>query len=241
MSLELNNLSIGYTTGKAVAAAITATAAEGRLTCLLGANGMGKSTLLRTMAGFMPPLGGSIAINGTDTSRQPAHRMARQVSVVLTLPSATGNLSVREMVAMGRTPYTNFWVDEALSMAGIAHLADRKLYAVSDGERQKAMIAKSLAQQTPVLLLDEPTAFLDYPSRAELMAMLGKLAREEQKTVLVSTHDIELALHTADDIWLLDGGTLTAAPAQDPEMASLIARKLNYRTGDSRNLSAQKP
>ena len=167
MSLELNNLSIGYTTGKAVAAAITATAAEGRLTCLLGANGMGKSTLLRTMAGFMPPLGGSIAINGTDTSRLPAHRMARQVSVVLTLPSATGNLSVREMVAMGRTPYTNFWgklshddrkaVDEALSMAGIAHLADRKLYAVSDGERQKAMIAKSLAQQTPVLLLDEPT------------------------------------------------------------------------------------
>ena len=103
------------------------------------------------------------------------------------------------------------------------------------------MIAKSLAQQTPVLLLDEPTAFLDYPSRAELMAMLGKLAREEQKTVLVSTHDIELALHTADDIWLLDGGTLTAAPAQDPEMASLIARKLNYKTGDSRNLSAQKP
>ena len=212
MSLQLNNLSIGYTTGKAVAAAITATAAEGRLTCLLGANGMGKSTLLRTMAGFMPP---------------------------------------REMVAMGRTPYTNFWgklspgdrkaVDEALSMAGIAHLADRKLYAVSDGERQKAMIAKSLAQQTPVLLLDEPTAFLDYPSRAELMAMLGKLAREEQKTVLVSTHDIELALHTADDIWLLDGGTLTAAPAQDPEMASLIARKLNYKTGDSRNLSAQKP
>lgn len=251
MSLQLNNLSIGYTTGKAVAAAITATAAEGRLTCLLGANGMGKSTLLRTMAGFMPPLGGSIAINGTDTSRLPAHRMARQVSVVLTLPSATGNLSVREMVAMGRTPYTNFWgklsqddrkaVDEALSMAGIAHLADRKLYAVSDGERQKAMIAKSLAQQTPVLLLDEPTAFLDYPSRAELMAMLGKLAREEHKTVLVSTHDIELALHTADDIWLLDGGTLTAAPAQDSEMASLIARKLNYRTGDSRNLSAQKP
>ncbi len=240
MSLELNNLSIGYATGKAVAAAITATAAEGRLTCLLGANGMGKSTLLRTMAGFMPPLGGSIAINGTDTSRLPAHRMARQVSVVLTLPSATGNLSVREMVAMGSQDDRKA-VDEALSMAGIAHLADRKLYAVSDGERQKAMIAKSLAQQTPVLLLDEPTAFLDYPSRAELMAMLGKLAREEQKTVLVSTHDIELALHTADDIWLLDGGTLTAAPAQDPEMASLIARKLNYKTGDSRNLSAQKP
>ena len=243
----LNNLSIGYSREKSLAEAITATATEGRLTCLLGANGMGKTTLMRTMAGFMPPLAGSLSINGHDSTHLSARRMAHLVSVVFANATPSGNMTVWDMVAMGRTPYTNFWgklsrrdreiADRAIEMAGIGHLKDRKLHAVSDGERQKTMIAKALAQQTPVLLLDEPTAFLDYPSRAELMAMLRQLAHDEEKTVLISTHDIELAMQTADYLWLLASGTLTAATPQDHDMRLMIKQQLNY---DSTNSLATK-
>ena len=220
----LDRLAAGYREGRAshaVTAPATAQAPCGMLTCLIGANGAGKSTLLRTVAGFMPPLGGSVAVCGRDTARLSPHGRATLMAVVLTDRPDTTCTTVEEMVALGRAPYTGFWgrlgdadrmaVRRAMQLTGIAHMAGREVSALSDGERQKVMIAKALAQDTPAILLDEPTSFLDFPSKADTMLLLRRLAHEAHKAVLVSTHDLTLALHTADRLWLLTG----TAPAQD--------------------------
>lgn len=218
----MNSLRIGYKTHKGtriVAEGITAAIRQGELTCLLGENGVGKSTLLRTLAGFMPPLGGSISMDGKSLDELTPRQLARTVGVVLTERLDVQQLRVDELVAMGRSPYTGFWgrlddtdrqaVDEAIRQVGICDLRQRLVSTLSDGERQKAMIAKALAQQTPIIYLDEPTAFLDYPSKAEMLLLLRRICRETQKTVFLSTHDLELALQVADTVWLMEqGGTL---------------------------------
>ena len=140
-----------------------------------------------------------------------------RIGVVLTERPSIKGMRVREMVAMGRSPYTGFWgglkaedekaVDEAIAQVGIHNLERRQVDTLSDGERQKVMIAKALAQQTPIIFLDEPTAFLDFPSKVEMLLLLRRLAREMQKTVFLSTHDIELALQTADRLWLMGRDT----------------------------------
>ena len=211
-SVKLDNLSIGYRLGhgkrRLVAEGLSATLAAGSLTCLLGRNGTGKSTLLRTLAGFQPPLSGHVSFG----PEEPQDR-SKKVSVVLTEPLALHHLSVGEVVGMGRTPYTNFWgtlsmedqkvVAESMQLVGIDHLRQHDIATLSDGERQKVMIAKALAQQTPIIILDEPTAFLDYPSKREVMTLLSQLAHEQQKAILLSTHDVELAEQFADQIWFL--------------------------------------
>ena len=215
--VELRQLSIGYQRSKGVkmvAADINATIRQGELTCLLGANGVGKSTLLRTLSAFLPKLGGSIVVRGRDISDYSAKELSRLVSVVLTEKPDISNMSVRGLVAIGRSPYTGFWgtntaddlrvVDEALQMVGISRLADQQINTLSDGERQKVMIAKALAQQTPVIYLDEPTAFLDFPSKVEVLLLLKRICREQRKTVFLSTHDLELALQMGDRIWLME-------------------------------------
>lgn len=196
-----------------VSAGLSAEAPAAALTCLIGSNGAGKSTLIRTLAGLQPPLGGTLDVGGIDTVRATPRQRARTVAVVLTDRLPTGLMTARDVVAMGRTPHTGFWgrgdkadadaVSQALAMAGIAGKAGQRLTQMSDGERQKVMIAKALAQATPVMVLDEPTAFLDYPSRALTMRLLARLAHEQRKTIVVSTHDLELALHTADHLWML--------------------------------------
>lgn len=197
---------------------------SGELTCLLGPNGAGKSTLLRTLSAFQPPLRGDISIEGRSLDDYSETELAKVIGVVLTDKIGANNMTVAQLVGLGRSPYTGFWgtlddndrevVDEAMTLVGIAELRDRAVQSLSDGERQKAMIAKALAQQTPVIFLDEPTAFLDYPSKVEIMRLLHSLSRSGGKTIFLSTHDLELALQIADCIWLMDKklGIVTGSP-----------------------------
>lgn len=216
-SIHIENLSIGYPGKgevKVVANGISAAINGGELTCLLGANGVGKSTLLRTLSAFQPKLDGKILIRGREIGEYTDKELSRVISVVLTEQCDVRNFSVAELVGLGRTPYTGFWgtlskedksvVDKSIDLVGIPHLAHRMVHTLSDGERQKVMIAKALAQETPVIYLDEPTAFLDFPSKVEMMQLLHRLSRQTGKTIFLSTHDLELALQIADKIWLMD-------------------------------------
>ncbi|MBN1988412.1 MAG: ABC transporter ATP-binding protein [Bacteroidales bacterium] len=216
-TIELRDLAIGYRNRqgvRTVAQGISAHIFSGELTCLLGANGIGKSTLLRTLSAFQPKLSGQIFIQGTEIASYSEQSLATLVSVVLTEKLDIRNMSVRELVALGRSPYTGFWgklmpddqaaIDRAIALVRIEGLAHRMVHTLSDGERQKAMIAKALAQDTPIIFLDEPTAFLDFPSKVEMMQLLHRLSRATHKTIFLSTHDLELALQIADKIWLMD-------------------------------------
>lgn len=217
--IELRHLSTGYPARrglKIIADDLNAGIRSGELTCLLGANGSGKSTLLKTLSGFLRPAGGDVYINGRPLSSYKDSMLAKIIGVVLTERCTIRNMTVEELTGMGRSPYTGFWgrltgkdmkiVSESLEIMGITHLKDRMVHTLSDGERQKVMIAKALAQQTPVIFLDEPTAFLDYPSKVEIMQLLLRLSRETGKTIFLSTHDLELALQIADMIWLMKKG-----------------------------------
>lgn len=217
ISVECKELTIGYkakrTGFREVAADINAELCGGRLTSLIGSNGIGKSTLLRTLSAFQPPLAGDVLIQGKSLRRYTNKELSRLIGVVLTERPALQNMSVRELVGLGRSPYTGFWgkltaadediVTEAINDVGIENLQHRMIQTLSDGERQKVMIAKALAQQTPVIFLDEPTAFLDYPSKVEVMQLLHRLTRQSGKTIFLSTHDIELALQLSDILWLM--------------------------------------
>lgn len=242
-TILLKHLTVGYrgkTKMKPVATDLNATLHKGQLTCLLGANGVGKSTLIRTLAGFQPRLGGEILVEGRELADYSERELSRVIGVVLTEQLDMANMTVEEIVAMGRAPYTGFWgrlhqddrdrVEEALRLVGIAPLSHRMLQTLSDGERQKMMIAKALAQQTPVILLDEPTAFLDFPSRVEVMQLLHRISRETDKTIFLSTHDLDLALQIADCIWLMDqnNGLRIGSPedlALDGALDGFFARK----------------
>ena len=217
MSVELKDLSIGYRTKqgvRVVAQGLTAQLQRGQLTCLLGENGVGKSTLLRTLAAFQSKLEGSVSIEGRELDDYSERKLARTIGIVLTEKPDVQQMTVMELVEMGRAPYTGFWgrlneddrkvCNEAIALIGIEPLKDRMIQTLSDGERQKVMIAKALAQQTPVIFLDEPTAFLDYPSKVDMLLLLSRISREAQKTIFLSTHDLELALQVADTIWLMD-------------------------------------
>ena len=216
-SIELRDLAIGYKNRqsvKVVAQHIDAHIYGSELTCLLGANGIGKSTLLRTLSAFQPKISGEVFIHGREIGTYSEKALAMLISVVLTERIDIRNMNVQELVALGRSPYTGFWgkltpedhaeVEKAVSQVKIGHLTRRMVHTLSDGERQKTMIAKALAQNTPVIFLDEPTAFLDFPSKVEMMQLLHRLSRETQKTIFLSTHDLELALQIADKIWLMD-------------------------------------
>ena len=224
----LEDLTIGYTTKgneKVVACGLNAAINSGELTCLLGQNGIGKSTLLRTLSAFQPALGGKVKLKNSESSDYSElsglsdQQLSRMIGVVLTEKLAIKNMSVEELIGMGRAPYTGFWgrlteedhqvVREAIRLVGIEPLAQRMIQTLSDGERQKVMIAKALAQQTPIIYLDEPTAFLDYPSKVEMMQLLRRLAVQEQKTIFLSTHDVELSLQVADCIWLMETDQLS--------------------------------
>ena len=209
----LKKLSIGYrqkTDSRKVLKDINLSIFSGELVCLLGPNGIGKSTLLRTLSGLLPKLSGTIMINGRALEEYSEKELSKQVGVVLTDHPQLRNMRVEELIALGRAPYTNFFgglssedkvfVDEAISLVGIDKLRVRMIRELSDGERQKVMIARALAQQTPVIILDEPTAFLDFPSKVEVMKLLRNLAHDMHKTILLSTHDLDLAVRLADTL-----------------------------------------
>lgn len=185
----------------------------GELTCLLGRNGAGKSTLLKTLCGLLPPLGGEVFIGDKPLRACTPADLSSRVGVVLTDRTQAGGITVYDLVSLGRYPHTGFFgslreadhekVREAIAAVGLAGKEERHVAELSDGERQKAFIAKVLAQECPVILLDEPTAFLDVTSRIETMLALRELARKQDKAVLLSTHDLDTALQLADRLWLL--------------------------------------
>lgn len=225
--LTTHNLAVGYRGRRGstttVLSGLDLRLERGRMTALLGRNGAGKSTLLRALTGTDRPLEGGIEIDGRDMRDCGKHELAKLLGLVSTDRVAVGGLTVREVVSMGRQPHTGFWgrlgaadrdvVDEAMTDVGITAKAEAFVAQLSDGERQKVMIAKALAQQTPIIVLDEPTAFLDVASRVEVMKLLHSLARDRHKAVLLSSHDISQSLLLADDLWVVcgDGNVVTGS------------------------------
>lgn len=241
--IQINHLTIGYKekgNRKVVASDINATIKSGELTCLLGANGIGKSTLLRTLSGFQTPLEGEIIVRERPLSAYSDKELATIIGVVLTEKCELRNMTVEELVGMGRSPYTGFWgrlgkhdkevINDSIKLVNIEHLRYQMVHQLSDGERQKAMIAKALAQQTDIIFLDEPTAFLDFPSKVEIMQLLHRLSHTSNRTIFLSTHDLELALQIADKVWLMnkENGVRTGTPEDlslDGSLSHFFLRK----------------
>ena len=225
MVISLSQLSVGYTPSHPVISDINLELRSGQLACLIGENGIGKSTLLKTLTGFLPKLKGSLLLGNRDIESFSQRELARQVSIVLTQKPDVQNLTIEEIIGLGRSPYTGFFgrlraedrkvVDDAIATMGIEKLRGRMIQTLSDGERQKVMIAKALAQETSIILLDEPTAFLDFPSKAETFQSLQRMAHERDKLILLSTHDLELAVRFADSLLEVKKGTLQAVSATE--------------------------
>lgn len=228
--LAIEHLKIGYTAPRTptyvVADNINLTLNDGEMVCLLGPNGAGKSTLMRTISGMQTPLAGTITVDGQDIHEMPARERAKRLSVVLTERVTAGLLSAYALVGLGRYPHTNWSgtltdddhviIQSAIRMVGADELAHRNVSELSDGERQKIMLARALAQEPRMMILDEITAFLDLPRRVEIMRLLRRLARQTNRAILLSTHDLDLALRSADRIWLLPkGGPLQTGAPED--------------------------
>lgn len=221
--MKLSSLSIGYPT-RVVAQHISLNIERGTLVALLGPNGSGKSTLLRTLAGLLPPVEGSICIGDQPYPLSQQIR-ARMLSLVLTERLTIEHTRVRDIVAMGRLPYTDFLgtlddqdnlcIDRALQATGADRLQEAYFATLSDGEKARVLISKALAQDTPVILLDEPTAHLDLPSRIQTLQLLAQLAHETKRIVIIATHELDLACHFADRILLMhDGNAAYDTPDQ---------------------------
>jgi len=219
--LQANNLSIGYSAKKehrVIASNSNLNLKSGTLTALIGANGIGKSTLLRTLTGIQQPLAGTVILNNKDITEYTPADLAQHLSIVLTESLPPSNLTVYELVALGRQPYTN-WVgslsaedrlkiNEALQLTRTDHLSAKKHFEISDGQLQKVLIARALAQDTPLIILDEPTTHLDLQHKVSLLRLLKKLATEQGKCILYSTHDLDLALQLSDELIVMTQDTV---------------------------------
>lgn len=213
-TISVGDLTIGYGK-KAIAQHINFSLESGSLCAIVGVNGIGKSTLLRTIGGFQPKLSGSIQLMGQDIDSRQPEQLAKELSVVLTEPPASKNLTVLELIALGRQPYTNWMgkltekdknqITESLNAFLLTSLQDRKCHELSDGQLQRVLIARAMAQDTPVILLDEPTTHLDLYHKVQILKMLRELAHERQKTIIFTTHEIELAIQLCDRILILNG------------------------------------
>ncbi len=198
---------------------------RGEMICLIGPNGAGKSTLIRTLAGMQDALQGQVLINNIPLDARHYKQLSQLISVVLTDRTSPGNLTVFDIVSMGRYPHTNWFgsllredikiIKEAIEMVGMQSFEDRYFQSLSDGEKQRVMIARALAQDCPLVLLDEPTAHLDLPNRVEIMKLLRKLARDTNKSILLSTHELDLALQTSDRIWLMANKNIFTGTPED--------------------------
>lgn len=242
-ALRTRDLAVGYRTRgarRAVLERVNLSVQAGELVCLLGPNGIGKSTLLRTLAKMQPALWGAVELDGAELGSITQAQLARRLGVVLTERVTVEALPVRRIVELGRYPHSGWFgrltgedrrvVDWAIDAVGARHLAGRDFSRLSDGEQQRVMIARALAQEPVLLVLDEPTAFLDVPSRVELMGLLRQLTREGPLAVVVSTHDLELALRTADLVWLImPGGELVTGAPEDLILAGAIGEAFEGR------------
>ncbi len=237
--LHTEKLEIGYENGKparkVISSDLNLELQQGEFVCLVGPNGAGKSTLLRTLTGLLPALAGEIYLDDKPISRFSRKELAQKLGVVLTTPVEVGAMTVRELVSMGRFPYTGLFdrmndhdmhvVDEALDMVGAKRFGNRMVHKLSDGERQRVMIARALAQEPQVLVLDEPTAYLDLPGRVAVMSLLHELARDHGKTILTSTHDLDQALRSADKLWVMaPNGKVTCGAPEDLALSGEFQR-----------------
>lgn len=226
--LKTQNLTIGYFRGKKVTEVQTnlqLMLRAGELVCLIGPNGTGKSTLLRTLSGLQKPVSGTIVVDDQRIDKLSLRKKALLISLVLTDKVEIDNTTVYDLVAFGRHPYSNLWgskneqdeilINEAIELVHLEHKKDVLINELSDGEKQRALIAKALAQDTPIILLDEPTAHLDLPNRVEIMLLLHRLAHKTDKAILLSTHELDLALQAADKIWLMGNDGVNCGVPED--------------------------
>ncbi len=226
--LTTSNLAVGFSnpTSRVLLDRINLSLKDGVLVCLLGPNGAGKTTLIRTLIGMHPPVKGVVLLDSDEIRQLSRRELAQRIGVVLTDRVTPAMMTARELVALGRQPYTGWLgtlsqedeaiIEDVLQSTRTEMLAMRLVSELSDGERQRVFIARALAQQPRLLVLDEPTAFLDLPHRVELMMLLQQLTREDRRAALISTHDLDLALRYADVIWLLDGrgGMMVGSPQE---------------------------
>ena len=232
--LKATSLSIGYD-DKTVVSDINVTLSEGDIIALVGPNGAGKSTLFKTFSTHIKPLGGKIELFGKDLVSYTPKERAKMLGIVLTERPDDMFLKVFDVVAAGRYPYTGMFgklsdndkkeIKVSLELVGVNNLIDRVFNTLSDGEKQKVMIAKAIAQNTPVIMLDEPTAFLDYPSKIELFSLLKKLAKEQNKAILFSSHDLELLLRYTDNLWIIAKNQPFAAGTSSDLLKNGIIKK----------------
>ena len=241
--IQFENIRLGYGE-RTLIEGLTAKVRAGELTALVGRNGTGKSTLLRAIAGLGEIGDGKIIIDGKDITTLTAAEMATRVAFVTTDKVRIANLRCRDVVALGRAPYTNWIgrmqesdtriVEESLASVGMSEYADKTMDKMSDGECQRIMIARALAQQTPIILLDEPTAFLDLPNRYELCSLLKKLAHEEQKCILFSTHELDIATTLCDSIALIAPPQLYVMPTSEMIQSGHIERMFSGDNGSAK-------
>lgn len=233
MSISLKNITLAYGP-RVLLEQVSAEIPGGSLTAFIGRNGTGKSSLLRVIAGLQAADSGEVRLCGKSVSALSARQLAATVSFVATDKVRIANLACEDLVALGRAPYTNWLgrlqdadravVGRALETVGLSGFARKTMDTLSDGECQRAMIARALAQDTPVILLDEPTAFLDLPNRYALASLLRRLAHDEGKCILFSTHDLDIALSLCDSVLLVDTPALHRLPAAEMAASGLIER-----------------
>ena len=222
--LRTKDLLIGYK-DESILPPINVALDEGDLIALIGPNGAGKSTLFKTLTAHIKPIGGSIELMGKELSFYSPKEKAKLIGLVLTSRPDDMFLKVYDVVASGRCPYTNFFgkiekdddniIHESLEIVGINNLINRYFETLSDGEKQKVMIAKTIAQNTPIIFMDEPTAFIDYPSKIELFSLMQTLTKERKKTIIFSSHDLELLLRYTDDLWMISKNKELVAGKKD--------------------------
>ena len=247
--LTTKNLTVGYAS-KQVLKDLNISLKSGELTCLLGPNGAGKSTLIRTLSAIQQPLQGTTQFFDREVNSISKKELATKLSMVLTEKATPGNLTAYAVVALGRFPYTSWLgtlseqdvlkIKWAMKATGTVEFANTHIAELSDGERQKVMIARALAQDTPVIYLDEPTAHLDLPNRIEIFHLLKKLAREEDKAILISTHEMNMALANADKLWLINNNkTISKGTPEDLVLKGILEKaftagdlNFNYETGE---------
>ncbi len=239
--IRIENLQIGY---RHVASGhhdvvfdkMNVAVGEGELVALLGRNGIGKSTFLRTLSGLQKPLGGEIYLCGKLLTTYTTRELATMISFVSTASLRVPYLKLFDLVAMGRFPYTGWMgklsgqdylkVSEAIEMVGLSKMLQRNVDTLSDGERQRAVIARALVQDTPIVILDEPTAFLDMPNKYEIVQLLRKLAHASRKAVIFSSHELSLSMRTADTVWIMTPNGLTAGNTKDEMVAAALQKML---------------
>lgn len=225
--LQISDVTIGYTAKNrlnVIQTSLNLTAEEGELIVLVGKNGCGKSTLIRSIACLQPIYGGRITLNGKNLTELSPAKRARLLSIVLTEQQSVASFTVKELISIGRDPYTGWLgkltdkdikiVSEAAELTYLKGFEYRNIHELSDGERQRVFIARALAQDTPMIILDEPTSHLDLPNRINILLLLQKLARDTGKTIIISTHELETAMQVADKLWIMEnrGGVTVGIP-----------------------------